>query len=91
MPAHGPNRTYLIATSAAARAHVIAGIEYCGNLPGEDGSYPAAPLRCECGWSGVSAEWSEHRRDAGARKATARNRSTGPSVWDSVSPERRAT
>ena len=75
-------RAYRQATSKAARMHLISEITYRGHLPGEDGSYPTAPLRCDCGWQGVSAEWSEHRRDAGARKATARNRSTGPSVWD---------
>ncbi len=75
-------RAYRQATGKAARTHLIAEITYRGHLPGEDRDYPTAPLRCECGWSGVSAEWSEHRRDAGARKAIVRNRATGPSVWD---------
>ncbi len=75
-------RAYRQATSKAARTHLIAEITFRGHLPGEDGSYPSAPLRCECSWTGVSAEWSDHRRDAGARKAIVRNRATGPSVWN---------
>ncbi len=74
-------RAYRQATSKAARTHLISEITYRGHLPGEDRDYPTAPLCCECGWQGVSAEWGDHRRDAGARKAITRNRSTGPSVW----------
>ncbi len=52
----------------AGKQHVIAQITFQGHAPGEDGSYPMAPVECSCGtWSGVSSEFQEHRREHGAR------------------------
>lgn len=52
----------MTAPKSVSKQHVIAKITYVKSVPAE-----LAPLDCVCGWHGRAADFSEHRKQMGAR------------------------